>query len=123
MWGSPAVHVEKTTQKQITRHTPHISPSSRIIKEKSSFLYQLKRFYVVFGSVLIVLTIGTIFGFGNVLPYLASYMTNINLSKPLNEYTDQQLSNQYNSYLNSCNWIYRYFTNYLIPQTHNSHHY
>eukprot|EP01084_Bolivina_argentea_P019164 35642_1 len=80
--------------------------------ERKPVSFHYRKWLVLFGSILLQLSIGSMFVFGNGIPYIASYITHASL---LIEKQDidgiiQQSNNdayaKYIYYLSQCNWIF-----------------
>eukprot|EP01083_Nonionella_stella_P104297 298719_1 len=112
---TPQYYIQIRERHTISPHTSHHSiqsPPSRtstvntIERYAQTSLWGKYGGYIAFfGGFLIQLTLGSIFTFGNLTPYMASYMTyNQNLSQehPL---SDTELEDTYNHYVSSANII------------------
>ena len=75
--------------------------------EESVSCFKIQKLLVVFGCILISSTIGTTYCFGNIFPYLSSYIAWSNIDDDINNNTsDSDLINIYNEYQYQTNTIY-----------------
>lgn len=63
---------------------------------RTSFPSDWRAYVTVFASVLINLSLGVLYTFGNALPYLASYLASIH----------GNTKEKYDHYLDQCSWIF-----------------
>ena len=75
---------------------------SRLVPASSHF----RKWLVLLGSILLQISLGSMFAFGNFSPYLASYLTVFDYSSSNQSDDDDAFSTTYKYYLSQCNWIF-----------------